>query len=213
MDKKERIEFILKEKLLFIIRTDDLESAMRCFDALVEGGAKVIEFTSTIPNYDLAIKKAKEVILNDGILIGAGTVLDKTLAIKAMEGDPDFIVNPIQNFEIFDVIPNDRVVFLGGFTPTEIILSYKRGADFVKIFPASVLGPKFIRAIKKGPLPFVKILASGGMDIELINDYIMEGVDVIGVGSEVVSRELIKEKNFSKICTLTKEYISKVKGI
>ncbi len=213
MSKERKLEIILKEKLLFIIRTDDFESAIKCFDALVSGGAKVIEFTSTIPNYDIAIRKAKSIVSNDEILIGAGTVLDKDLAIKAMESDPDFLVNPTQNFEIMDVIPKDKIVFMGGFTPTEIITSYRKGADFVKIFPASILGPRFIRSLKGGPLPFIRVLASGGMDINIIKDYILSGADVIGVGSEVISKEVLEEKNFSKITILTKNYIHKLSEI
>ncbi|MGC8870058.1 MAG: bifunctional 4-hydroxy-2-oxoglutarate aldolase/2-dehydro-3-deoxy-phosphogluconate aldolase [Brevinematia bacterium] len=207
MDKGRKIEVILKHKALFIIRTDDLENSLKCFEVLVEGGARIIEFTSTIPDFEKAIKKAKKMINNEGILVGAGTILDKELALKALEGDPDFLVNPTQNFEIIDVIPSNKVIFMGGFTPTEIIQNYRKGVDFIKIFPASVLGPKFINSLKKGPLPFIKVLASGGMDISIIREYILSGADVIGIGSEVIKANLIQENNFSKIKELTKQYI------
>ncbi len=208
MTKEEKIDFIVKKKFLFIIRTEDFDGALKCFDALVEAGAKVIEFTSTIPNYAQAIKEAKERVKGEEILVGAGTVLNKELALKAIEGDPDFVVNPTQNFEILEVIPKDKVVFIGGFTPSEIIRSYYAGADFVKVFPASVLGPKFIRALKSGPLPFVKMLASGGMELSVIEEFLKAGADVIGLGSEVAKVDLITERNFSKIKEIAKSYLS-----
>jgi 2-dehydro-3-deoxyphosphogluconate aldolase/(4S)-4-hydroxy-2-oxoglutarate aldolase len=208
MTKEEKIDFIIKNKFLFIIRTEDFDGAMKCFDALVEVGAKVIEFTSTIPNYEKAIKEAKEKVKGEEILVGAGTVLNKELALKAMEGNPDFVVNPTQNFEILEVIPKEKVVFMGGFTPSEIIRNYYAGVDFVKVFPASVLGPKFIKALKFGPLPFVKMLASGGMELGIIEEFIKAGADVIGLGSEVAKVDLIMEGNFSKIKELAKSYLS-----
>jgi 2-dehydro-3-deoxyphosphogluconate aldolase/(4S)-4-hydroxy-2-oxoglutarate aldolase len=208
MTKEEKIDFIIKNKFLFIIRTEDFDGAMKCFDALVEAGAKVIEFTSTIPNYEKAIKEAKEKVKGEEILVGAGTVLNKELALKAMEGNPDFVVNPTQNFEILEVIPKEKVVFMGGFTPSEIIRNYYAGVDFVKVFPASVLGPKFIKALKFGPLPFVKMLASGGMELGIIEEFIKAGADVIGLGSEVAKVDLIMERNFSKIKELAKSYLS-----
>lgn len=210
MDKRESLDLILREKLLFIIRTDDIDSAIRCFDALVLGGCKVIEFTSTIPDYQVAIRRAKELVVGMQVLVGAGTVLDKELALRAMEGDPDFFVNPTQNFEILEVIPKSKVVFMGGFTPTEIIQSYRMGVDFVKIFPASVLGPKFVQALKGGPLPFVKVLVSGGMDINSLDSYLSAGADVIGLGSEVVRKDLVREGNFEKIKELAQSYIRKI---
>jgi 2-dehydro-3-deoxyphosphogluconate aldolase/(4S)-4-hydroxy-2-oxoglutarate aldolase len=208
MTKEEKIDFIIKNKFLFIIRTEDFDGAMKCFDALVEAGAKVIEFTSTIPNYEKAIKEAKEKVKGEEILVGAGTVLNKELALKAMEGNPDFVVNPTQNFEILEVVPKEKVVFMGGFTPSEIIRNYYAGVDFVKVFPASVLGPKFIKALKFGPLPFVKMLASGGMELGIIEEFIKAGADVIGLGSEVARVDLIMEGNFSKIKELAKSYLS-----
>ncbi len=208
MTKEEKIDFIIKNKFLFIIRTEDFDGAMKCFDVLVEAGAKVIEFTSTIPNYEKAIKEAKEKVKGEEILVGAGTVLNKELALKAMEGNPDFVVNPTQNFEILEVVPKEKVVFMGGFTPSEIIRNYYAGVDFVKVFPASVLGPKFIKALKFGPLPFVKMLASGGMELGIIEEFIKAGADVIGLGSEVAKVDLIMEGNFSKIKELAKSYLS-----
>lgn len=208
MNKEEKVKFIVQHRGLFIIRTNDIDSSLRCFEALVEAGAKIIEFTSTIPNFGKAIKKAKETVNNEKILIGAGTILDKELALKALDGDPDFLVNPTQNFEIMEVIPNDKVIFMGGFTPTEIIQNYRKGVDFIKIFPASILGPKFISSLKRGPLPFIKVLASGGMETSIIREYLASGADVIGIGSEVLRQELVKENNFSKIKELTKQYIS-----
>jgi 2-dehydro-3-deoxyphosphogluconate aldolase/(4S)-4-hydroxy-2-oxoglutarate aldolase len=208
MTKEEKIDFIIKNKFLFIIRTEDFDGAMKCFDALVEAGARVIEFTSTIPNYEKAIKEAKEKVKGEEILVGAGTVLNKELALKAMEGNPDFVVNPTQNFEILEVVPKEKVVFMGGFTPSEIIRNYHAGVDFVKVFPASVLGPKFIKALKLGPLPFVKMLASGGMELGIIEEFIKAGADVIGLGSEVAKVDLIMEGNFSKIKELAKSYLS-----
>ncbi|MEN2997478.1 MAG: hypothetical protein ABDH28_00340 [Brevinematia bacterium] len=210
MDKKRRLEIIVREKLLFIIRTESIDSALKCFDILADSGARVIEFTSTIPDYQLAIKKAKRMTEGSEILVGAGTVLDKELALKAIEGLPDFVVNPTQNFEILEVIPKDIVVFMGGFTPTEIIQNHRKGVDFVKIFPASVLGPRFIQSLKKGPLPFVKVLASGGMDADSIGEYLLAGADVIGVGSEVVRKEFVKNGEFHKIQQLAKIYFEKL---
>ncbi|MCX8028954.1 MAG: hypothetical protein N2712_03055 [Brevinematales bacterium] len=213
MNKESKIEFILNSKLLFIIRTDDFDSAMKSFDALVESGAKVIEFTSTIPNYHIAIRKAKTIVSGEDILIGAGTVLDVEIAKKSMEGDPDFLVNPTQNFDILDVIPSDKVVFMGGFTPTEIIQNFRRGVDFVKIFPAFVLGHRFISSLKMGPLPFIRVLSSGGMSLEVVEDYIKAGADVIGLGSEVVKKDWIRSGDYNLIKNAAKEYILKVNGM
>lgn len=213
MDKSKKVEIILEEKTLFIIRTEDLNLAMKAFEALVESGARVIEFTSTVRDFHLAIRKAKSLVRGSEILVGAGTVLDREIAKKSMEGDPDFIVNPTQNFEILEEITSDKVVFMGGFTPTEIIQNYRRGVDFIKIFPASVLGPKFIHALKSGPLPFIKVLASGGMSIEAVRDFLSAGADVIGLGGEVVKREWMNDNNFKLIKETAIKYINFVKEI
>ncbi len=209
VSKERIISHFIENRFLFIIRTHDFDKAIKVFDILVRSGAKCIEFTSTVPNFAQAIFKAKELVKGMDIIVGAGTVLNKEIAFEALEGDPDFIVNPVQNLEVLEIAKEyGKVCFMGGFTPTEIYNAWESGADFVKVFPASTLGPKFIRSLKSGPLPFVRILASGGMEVDVVRNFLAQGADVIGIGNEVANMVWIENNQFDEIEKKAFEYLS-----
>ena len=103
-----------------------------------------------------------------------------------------------------------KVVIPGAFTPTEIINAWEAGADFVKVFPASVGGPSYIKAIK-APLPQVNLIPVGGVNIDNISDFIKAGASAVAVGSQLVKKEFLKEKNFEAIKNLAKEFVERIK--
>lgn len=200
----------IENKILIVIRVDSVEDALEVAKAVVSAGVRQIEFTSTIPSFEKAIEKAKE-LFGGEVMIGGGTILDKELAEKAIKAGVDFVVNPIQNFEVIEVARKyDKGVLIGGFTPTEIYNSWKAGADLVKVFPASILGTSFIKAIK-APMPFLKIMTSGGMTLQKAKEFIEAGANAFAVGTEIVQPKLVAQKKFEEIKNLTKAYVKQFK--
>ncbi len=196
--KAEQIKDILRrEKLIPILRTRSSQSVFPIAQAVQDGGGRVLEYTMTIEGIIREIGKVKE--KHPELTIGLGTVLDKKDAQAALDAGVDFIVSPILNYEIVETVKSrDKIVMLSGFTPTELYNAYKAGCDVVKLFPASEMKPTFIREIQ-GPLPFLEIFPTGGLDLISAIQYIANGAFAVGMGSTVFKKELIEAKEYGEI--------------
>jgi 2-dehydro-3-deoxyphosphogluconate aldolase / (4S)-4-hydroxy-2-oxoglutarate aldolase len=164
--------------------------------AAIRGGLKNLEITMNSPNACGQIRKASE--LAEGRMnIGAGTVLNLELLDQALSAGASFIVTPtVTELVINECVSRMIPVFPGALSPTEIVRAWELGATMVKIFPAESLGPGFIRALK-APLPAVKLLPTGGVDLKTMPDFLKAGADGFGVGSPLFRPDRIHAEDWN----------------
>jgi 2-dehydro-3-deoxyphosphogluconate aldolase/(4S)-4-hydroxy-2-oxoglutarate aldolase len=209
MNKDQVIERILKPGVVAIIRADSSEQLLDASRALIDGGISGIEITMTTPN---ALKVLADVRreFGDSVLPGMGTVLDVKTAEAALQAGAQFIVTPVLKPDVISCCNDAGVpVFAGSYTPTEAQTATDLGADFVKIFPADGLGPNYIRAIR-GPLPHLKIVPTGGVDVNTAGDFIKAGCVAVAAGSSLVSREILKTSDWKKLSEMAALFLAAV---
>src|SRR5262245_24332586 len=136
MSKHDRLQQVLREKLVAIVRSPDSAQLLDVVRALADGGVKVVEITFTVPDA-LDVLRRVRAGLGDDVLLGAGTVLDPETARAALLAGAEFIVAPTINFETIRLCQRyGKLIMPGAFTPTEILAAWEAGADVVKVFPA-----------------------------------------------------------------------------
>ncbi len=171
--------------VIAIIRLDDYSRAVELTEALLAGGIDVVEFTYTNPAAGDAIAAVKQA-LGDKVLAGAGTVLDPETARAAIIQGADLIVTPTVNVETIRLCQRYSVpTVIGAFTPTEILTAWEAGATFVKVFPASAVGARYLKDVR-GPLPQVRLIPTGGVSAENAGDFIKAGARAVALGSNLV---------------------------
>jgi 2-dehydro-3-deoxyphosphogluconate aldolase / (4S)-4-hydroxy-2-oxoglutarate aldolase len=173
-----------------VIRLKEPDKLRAVVDALAEGGVRALEITMTVPR---AIELIAEMAptLPTGFLLGAGTVLDAQTARAAIEAGAQFIVSPVfRPAVIAEAHAHDIPAMPGCFTPTEILAAWDEGADVVKVFPATALGPGFFKDVR-APLPQVKLMPTGGVTVDNAGDWIRAGAVAVGVGSALLDAKAI----------------------
>ncbi len=204
-------ELIKQEKLVPILRTNSPEVVLPIAQSVVDAGCCILEYTMTIHGIIKEIGKVKSKYPD--LIIGLGTVLEKKDAEEAIQNGVDFIVSPILNYDIVDVVKSkDKMIMLSGFTPTEIYNAYKAGSDIIKLFPASEMAPTFIQKLK-GPFPFIEVFPTGGLDLISAIQFLSYGAIAVGMGNTVFKTELIKNKNFQEITCLLKNAYHRIKNM
>ena len=185
MNKDEVIEKIRNTRIIPVIRADSHEKAQTIIKAIVAGGIDVLEITMTIPNAVELIKQLTSEY-KSGVVIGAGTVLDKQTAEKCIEAGAKFIVSPILDLETVSFCNRSEIAALpGALTPTEIYSAQKAGADLIKVFPISAMGGvSYLKAVKT-IFPQIELIPTGGINLENAADYIKSGAFAIGIGGEL----------------------------
>lgn len=208
--KQEVLNLLLKSGIVAVVRRVDEDKVMNVIRALVNGGITGIEVTLDSPNALHVIKEAKKEFESKAV-IGAGTVLDGESALLAIQAGADFIFAPTLKEETVKVANRyGKISIPGVFTPTEMLQAYEWGADIVKIFPASVLGPNFIKDVK-GPLGHIPMMPTGGINLENIAGYIKAGAIAAGVGGSLIKKELIENEQWDQLQHLAGEFTLKVK--
>ena len=178
------------------MRSDSSDDLIEAAKAVEAGGVNIIEVTLTTPGaLDVIASAARQ--FEDRILFGAGSVLDPETARAAILAGAQFIVTPTLNLETIKVCRRySRTILAGCFTPTEILTAWECGADFVKVFPADVGGPAYIKAVL-APLPQVALIPTGGVDLDTIGPFLKAGAAAVAAGSSLVSKEILDKKDFS----------------
>ena len=190
MKKDAALELILSSKVIAVIRMSDTEKLAKVVEAVKAGGVKAIEITMTTPSAleiiaAMAKKKAPDV------LIGAGTVLDPETAVQVIHAGADFVVSPVTDPAMITVCRRyDKLVAPGAFSPTEILRAWQSGADIVKVFPATSVGPKYFKDIL-GPLPHVRLMPTGGVSLENARDFIASGACCVAIGTALLDKKAI----------------------
>ncbi len=203
------LDFIKEKGVVAIMRANNSDQLLAAADALKAGGVNAIEVTMTTPGALDVIKQATEKY-GDDVLFGVGSVLDPETARTAILAGAQFVVCPTLNLKTIAICRRYSVLVVpGAFTPTEILTAWESGADMVKVFPASVGGPGFIKALK-GPLPQIKLVPVGGVNLNTTANFIRAGAEVVGVGGSLVSQNLLETKEFDKISENARRYCKEV---
>lgn len=208
--KEENLKAILESGVIAVVRVKDAAEAINIAKAVEKGGIKAIEITMTVPN---ALKVIKEVVKSSGnrVIIGAGTVLDGKTAKATISAGAEFIVGPTLNLELIKVCKRyNKIAIPGAFTPTEIFSAWQKGADIVKVFPATVAGPKYFKDLR-GPLPQIRLLPTGGVNLQNAGDFIKAGAVAIAVGGALIDKNAIAEERYELITQKAKQFIEVIK--
>ncbi len=208
LKKYEILNKIEQEKIVAIVRVDNEEKAKKAFNALYEGGIKVIEMTFTIPYAHTIIEKlSKE--YGDKMLIGAGTVLDSETARIAMLSGAKFIISPSFEEEVAKICNRYSVPYMCGVaTPKEAVIALEHGVDVVKLFPANNYKPSVIKDYK-APLNNLEIMPTGGVSLENIAEWKKNGAFAFGVGGELTKG--VKTGDYELVKETAKKFIEAIK--
>jgi 2-dehydro-3-deoxyphosphogluconate aldolase/(4S)-4-hydroxy-2-oxoglutarate aldolase len=192
-----------------VIRLREAEKLRVVVDALGEGGVRALEVTMTVPGaIDLIGHLAPT--LPRGFILGAGTILDAETARLAILAGAQFVVGPVFRPEVIAMCHRyDIAAMPGCFTPTEILSAWEAGADVVKVFPATALGPGFFKDVR-GPLPQVKMMPTGGVSLDNAGDWIAAGAVAVGVGTALLDAAAIAAGNYALITANAKRIVGNV---
>jgi 2-dehydro-3-deoxyphosphogluconate aldolase/(4S)-4-hydroxy-2-oxoglutarate aldolase len=181
-----------------VVRLNDLGPAVPLTEALVAGSVRAVEFTFTNPAAAGAISTAKDA-LGSRTLIGAGSVLDAETARIAILAGAAFVVTPTLSLPVITMCQRYGVAtIIGALTPTEILTAWESGANYVKVFPASLGGPRYFRDVL-APLPQVKLVPTGGVDLENAGDFIRAGAVAVALGSNLVSPTAVASSDWDSV--------------
>lgn len=197
--------------VIAIVRLDSGDQLVEVAQALAAGGIAVLEFTLTTPGAVEAIAAARDA-LGDEVLIGAGTVLCAEDASCCLEAGARFIVSPIGDEGVIrTTVEAGAIAMPGACTPTEAISAWRLGAQVIKIFPARSLGPAFIADLL-APLPFLKLIPTGGVGTANAAEYLQAGAISVGVGESLVNRRLVAERRWETLTEHARELVAVVRG-
>jgi len=193
-----------------VIRLQDGSRLRGVVDALAAGGITALEVTMTVPR---AIELIGEIAptLPAGFVIGAGTVVDPETARAAVQAGARFIVGPVFRPAVIEASHAAGAAAMPGcFSPTEILAAWDAGADVVKVFPATALGPAYFKDLR-GPLPHVKLLPTGGVSLENAGDWIRAGAVAVGVGGALIDPKLVAAGNYAAITERARRFVERVR--
>ncbi|WP_437907678.1 bifunctional 4-hydroxy-2-oxoglutarate aldolase/2-dehydro-3-deoxy-phosphogluconate aldolase [Sorangium sp. So ce327] len=210
MNREQVVRRIEEIGVVPVVRAPSGELAVRAARALCAGGIEVVEITMTVPG---ALSVMREIAsrMGDHVLVGAGTVLTADAARACIEAGAEFIVSPGLDLEVIRAAHDlGRAVFPGALTPTEVITAWNAGADTVKVFPCSAMGgAKYLRALR-APLPEVKMMPTGGVNLTTARDFIEAGAVALGVGGELVDAAALAAGKDQVLTERAREFMSVV---
>jgi 2-dehydro-3-deoxyphosphogluconate aldolase/(4S)-4-hydroxy-2-oxoglutarate aldolase len=210
MSKLSQLDRVINSGIVAIIRAPDGKLLADVAEALVAGGVECMEVTFTVPQAHRVLEQVAQ-RLGDKILLGAGTVLDTETARIALVAGAEFIVSPVVNLDVIRLCRRyDKLVFPGAFTPTEILAAWEAGADIVKVFPSEVTGPGYLKAVH-GPLPQVRLMPTGGVNLQTAADFLRAGAVALGIGGSLVDGKSLVAGNMAMIESLARQYVQIVR--
>jgi len=205
--KSETISLLIEPGIIAVVRAQKPGQVLPVAEALIAGGVMAIEITMTTPDAIAAIRDAREKI-GDRALIGVGTVLDANTCRAALGAGAEFVVTPVCRTEFVSLAHKaGRPIMLGAYTPTEAQTAHEAGADFVKIFPADMLGPGYIKALC-APLPHLRMVPTGGVDVQNVADFLQAGCAALGVGSSLVSAKILQDADWPELTRRAGAFVS-----
>jgi 2-dehydro-3-deoxyphosphogluconate aldolase/(4S)-4-hydroxy-2-oxoglutarate aldolase len=204
--KSEICSLLTEPGIIAVVRAQKAEQVAPLSEALLAGGVVAIEITLTTPNAFQAIREARTKF-GDRAAIGVGTVLDAAACRAALEAGAEFVVTPVCRPELVPIVHSaGRPIMLGAFSPTEAQTAYEAGADFIKIFPADSLGPAYIKALR-APLPHLRIVPTGGVEVHNVRDFLQAGCAALGVGSALVSAKILQVADWQELSRRAGDFV------
>jgi len=216
MDKKaELLKLIPDQGILPLYFTKDPEVSIQVLKALYNAGIRAVEYTNRGEAALHNFKKMREVCDSElkGMYLGIGTIKNGAMAQTFIDAGADYIISPGLIESVAEVADKNNILWVPGcMTPTEIIRAETLGANLIKLFPGNVLEPAFLSAVKE-IFPNLLFMPTGGVDLdkENIAGWFKAGVCAVGMGSKLISKQLLEQKNYKKIEELTKEAMEIIK--
>jgi 2-dehydro-3-deoxyphosphogluconate aldolase/(4S)-4-hydroxy-2-oxoglutarate aldolase len=211
MNKAEVLEKIKELGLLAVIRGPSPELTVKMVEALIAGGVLGIEITYSTPNAEDVVRTLSSKY-GDRILLGMGTLTKPEQATQAKQAGAHFLVSPICEPELVkSMVATGLLTMAGALSPSEVLQAYNLGSDVIKIFPGSLGGPAYIKALK-GPFPYIPMMPTGGVSAGNVVEWFKAGVVAVGAGSELCPPQLAREGRFDEITRLASEFMRVVKA-
>lgn len=206
MSKEKNLQRVLDGVIVAVLRASSSNQLVQVAETLADIGISSVEVTLTVPGAIEVIRETQQQ-LGDRLFLGAGTVLDPESARSAILAGADYIVTPTVNIDVIRMCQRyGKLVMPGAFTPTEILTAWEAGADIVKVFPADVGGPSYLKAIH-GPLPQIRLMPTGGVDLKTAESFLKAGACALGVGGALVEKDAVERGDMDRIRTLGKQYV------
>ncbi len=207
--KEDTIRKVKEVGIVAVVRAKDSQEAFEIAKACIAGGVPAIEITYTVPGATEVIRSLKSQFSSDELLVGAGTVLDATTARLAIEAGAEYVVSPGFDAESAQMCNRYGVPYMPGcITPTEVMEALKYGAAIIKVFPGSLTGPSYIKALK-GPFPQGEFMPTGGVDLSNVGEWVKAGVAAVGVGGQLTAGA--KSGDYKKITETAKAFVAEIK--
>jgi len=205
MSRDATLARILIGGIVAVVRSEHAEPLVKVASALAEGGVTAVEITFTVPDAPDVIREVRRA-MGDRVVLGAGTVLDAETARIALLAGAEYLVSPVVNPDVIRLARRyGKLVIPGAYTPTEILGAWEAGADVVKVFPADAGGPAYLKAIR-GPLPQIRLMPTGGVDLTTADAFLKAGAVCLGVGSALVEPKAVANGDFGRIRELAAEF-------
>lgn len=202
-------ERLFPSGIIAVVRRVPVDRRMEVIQALVAGGIRMVEVTLDSEAALTSIAEAK-VTFGETVRVGAGTVLDDRAAFAAVQAGADFLFSPILDRGMIEVAHSyGKIAIPGVFTPTEVLTAIRWGTQAVKLFPASAVGPQFIRELL-GPFPQVSVIPTGGIHLDNVEAFIRAGAAAVGVGSSLIPKDLVESKAWDSLKALAKKFVDAV---
>ncbi len=209
MDKEQILTRIQDCGIVAVVRAETTDEAERIVDACMEGGVAAIELTFTVPHADKVIEALAKKYSPEDIILGAGTVMDAPTARIAMLSGANYIVSPYFDPETVKMCNRYRTAVMPGImTVREGVLAMEAGADILKVFPGDLYGPKIIKDIK-GPIPYAKMMPTGGVTAENVGEWIRAGAVAVGAGGSLTAGA--KTGDYALITETAKKFVANIK--
>jgi 2-dehydro-3-deoxyphosphogluconate aldolase/(4S)-4-hydroxy-2-oxoglutarate aldolase len=210
MTNDDALEFLRRHKLVAVVRSPDSEKLVDAAEALLDGGIQIVEITMTVPDALDVIRSVRR-RLGDRVFLGSGTVLDSATARAALLAGAEFIVSPTFSLDCLRVGHRyGKLVIPGAMTPTEILTAWEAGAKVVKLFPANIGGPEYLRTIA-GPLPQIALMPTGGITLENAAEFLRAGACCLGLGSALVETKALADGDFERIRSRARLFVDVVR--
>jgi 2-dehydro-3-deoxyphosphogluconate aldolase/(4S)-4-hydroxy-2-oxoglutarate aldolase len=200
MNKHQAISYLIDKCIIAVVRADSGgDDLVRIVEAVAAGGVHCIEVTMTTPGALECIETATAKLAGADVLLGVGTVLDAETCRMAILAGAEYVVTPTVSVPVIQMARRyGKPIAAGAYTPTEILTAWEQGSDFVKVFPASIGGPEYIKAIK-GPLPQIPLIPTGGVEVDNVATFLKAGAAALGVGGNLISKKLVAARDFEGI--------------
>lgn len=193
---------------LVIVRTPSADGVVELCHALAEGGCRAIELTLSVPEVPRLISEIRAAL--PSVLLGAGTITHVSQMSELVGAGASFLISPVRFPGFIECAHElDVLAIPGCFTPSELFAAHAEGADFVKLFPAGGLGPRYLKEIL-APLPVLRILPTGGINAENAAEWLAAGARAVGVGTALASPEWVRERRWDLIQTRARDLMAAV---